>query len=62
MHQRLQICFCDPCSAMPKPPAEAFRGALEQHRNSSEPRCLDQTLNGGLDMFDLPRDFSSICD
>ncbi len=47
MHQRLQICFRHPCSAMPKPPTEAFRGALEQHWNSSEPRCLDQTLNGG---------------
>ncbi|OAN71736.1 hypothetical protein A8B83_11660 [Rhodobacteraceae bacterium EhC02] len=62
MHQRLQICFRHPCSAMPKPPTEAFRGALEQHWNSSEPRCLDQTLNGGLDMLNAHRDVPPVED
>jgi hypothetical protein len=47
---------------MPKPPAEAFRGALEQHRNSREPRYLDQTLNGGLDMSNAHRDVPPVED
>ena len=51
MHQRLQICFRHPCSAMPKPPTEAFRGALEQHWNSSEPRCLDPVSYTHLDVY-----------
>jgi hypothetical protein len=47
---------------MPKPPAEAFRGALEQHRNSREPRYLVQTLNGGLDMSNAHRDVPPVED
>jgi hypothetical protein len=47
---------------MPKPPAEAFRGALEQYRNSSETRYLDQTLNGGLDMSNAHRDVPPVED
>lgn len=58
----LQLCFRDPWSAMPKPPAEAFRGELEQHRNSSETRYLDQALNGGLDMSDAHRDVPPVED
>jgi hypothetical protein len=55
VHEPFQISFRDPCSAMPQPPAETLRGALEQHRNSSESRYLDQTLNGGLDMSNAHR-------
>ena len=62
VHEPFQISFRDPCSAMPKPPAEAFSGALEQHRNSSEPRGLDQTLNGGLDMSNTNRDVPPVED
>jgi len=47
---------------MPKPPAEAFRRALEQHRNSIEPRYLDQTLNGSLDMSNPHRDVPPVED
>jgi len=47
---------------MPKPPAEAFREALEQHRKSSEPRQLYQTLNGCLNMSNAHRDVPSVED
>lgn len=55
MHDPLQVSFRDPCSAVPQPLAQAFCGALEQHRIAGKARCLDQTLNGGLDMSDAHR-------
>ena len=62
LHVRLQVGFCDQCSAMLKPPAEAIRGALEQHHKSSEPRYLYQTLNGCLDMSNAHRDVPPVED
>jgi len=51
VHEPLKISFRNPRSAVPKPPAEAFRGALEEeHRIAYKPLCLDQSLNGRLDM------------
>ena len=62
VHDPLQISFRDPCSAVPKPPAEAFRRALELHRIARKAWCLDQTLNGGLDMLDAHRNVSPVED
>ena len=51
VHEPLQISFRDTCSAVPKPPAEAFRRALEQHWIAGKTLCLDEPLNGCLDML-----------
>ena len=56
------MCFHDLCSVMPKPPTEAFRGALEQNRNSREPRYLDQALSGDLDTSNAHRDVPTVED
>ena len=61
-HEPLKISFRNPCSAMPKPPAEAFRRVLEQHLDASKSRDLDQTLNGRLDMLDAHRDVPPVED
>ena len=62
VHEPLQISYRDPCSAVPQPPAKAFRRALEQHRNASKSRYLEQTLNGGLDMSNSHRDVPPVKD
>jgi hypothetical protein len=62
VHDPLQISFRAPCSAVPKLPAEAFRRALELHRIASKAWCLDQTLNGGLDMLDAHRNVPPVED
>lgn len=50
----------DPYSAVPQPPAEAFRGALEQSLEqywiAGKFFCLDQSLNGRFDMPDAHGD------
>jgi len=62
VHEPLQISFRDPCSAVPKPPAEAFRGALEQHWIAVKPLCLNQTLNDRLDMSNAHRNVPPVKD
>ncbi len=47
--------FPRPVLCQPKPPAKAFRGALEEHWIADKALCLDEPLNGCLDMLHTHR-------
>jgi hypothetical protein len=47
---------------VPQPPAQAFRGALEQHWIADKTLCLDEPLNGCLDMLHTHRNVPPVED
>ena len=50
------IGFCDPCSAVPQPPAEVCDWSLEQHPLARKSVSPNEPLHGGLDMPDAHGD------
>ena len=54
--------FPRPVLCHAKATSGGFCGGLEQHRNSSESRYLDETLNGCLDMLHTHRNVPPVED